>query len=216
MGRRCERNGLLTAGVSVRTKGARSRSAPAEWRPRSRVWSDSPRGSPTAVRAACRPGNRGWVAGRPGALRGLASGGSGRSCRCALGGCSCRGRCGVRLQRLLFDAAEDVGVVGNSRHGGARRSLGFAAIGFAYVVSLIPGVYLFRIASGLLQLGGGSSTTLDLLGGTLADAITAFIIILAMGLGLVIPKMLIDRIDRRRENPESLEANGHADLAQHP
>jgi len=92
----------------------------------------------------------------------------------------------------------------------------FAAIGFASVVSLIPGVYLFRMASGLLQLGGGSSTTLELLGGTLADAITAFIIILAMGLGLVIPKMLIDRIDRRQVEPGSLEANGHADLARHP
>ena len=92
----------------------------------------------------------------------------------------------------------------------------FAAIGFASVVSLIPGVYLFRMASGLLQLGSGSATTLDLLGGTLADAITAFIIILAMGLGLVIPKMLIDRIDRRQENSGPLEAEGHADVPQHP
>jgi uncharacterized membrane protein YjjB (DUF3815 family) len=91
----------------------------------------------------------------------------------------------------------------------------FAAIGFASVVSLIPGVYLFRMASGLLQLAGGSSTTLDLLSATLAVAITAFIIILAMGLGLVVPKMLIDRIDRRQENPRSSEAKEHADLPQH-
>jgi uncharacterized membrane protein YjjP (DUF1212 family) len=96
-----------------------------------------------------------------------------------------------------------------------RRHMPFAAIGFACVVSLIPGVYLFRMASGLLQLGGGASTTLDLLAATLADAITAFITILAMGLGLVIPKMLIDRIDRRQENPRSLEAKEHADLTQH-
>ena len=90
----------------------------------------------------------------------------------------------------------------------------FAAIGFASVVSLIPGVYLFRLASGLLQLAGGSQTTLDLLGATLADAITAFMIILAMGLGLIVPKMLIDRFDRRQKNSKSPEAKDHADFAQ--
>ena len=91
----------------------------------------------------------------------------------------------------------------------------FAAIGFASVVSLIPGVYLFRMASGLLQLAEGASTTLDLLGATLADAITAFIIILAMGLGLVVPKMLIARIERRQESSRALETKEHADLPQH-
>src|SRR5215469_4693309 len=91
----------------------------------------------------------------------------------------------------------------------------FAAIGFASVVSLIPGVYLFRMASGLLQLAGGTRTTLDLLGATLADAITAFMIILAMGLGLIVPKMLIDRIDRRQDQPRSSETKEHADLPQH-
>jgi uncharacterized membrane protein YjjP (DUF1212 family) len=91
----------------------------------------------------------------------------------------------------------------------------FAAIGFASVVSLIPGVYLFRMASGLSQLAGGTRTTLDLLGATLADALTAFMIILAMGLGLIVPKMLIDRIDRRQDHSRSSETKEHADLPQH-
>ena len=92
----------------------------------------------------------------------------------------------------------------------------FAAIGFAAVVSMMPGVYLFRMASGLLQVAAGSPTTLDLLGGTAADAITAFMIILAMGVGLVVPEMLIDRLERRRENAGSPQAKVAAQLAQKP
>jgi len=73
----------------------------------------------------------------------------------------------------------------------------FAAIGFASVVSMMPGVFLFRMASGLLQLAAGSHTTLDLVGGTVADAMTALTIILAMSLGLIVPKLAIDRLSER-------------------
>src|SRR5260221_1622449 len=74
----------------------------------------------------------------------------------------------------------------------------FAAIGFASVVSLMPGVFLFRMSSGLLQLANSANTTLPLLGATVADGMIAFTIILAMSFGLIVPKIVIDRLHLRR------------------
>jgi len=73
----------------------------------------------------------------------------------------------------------------------------FAAIGFASVVSLIPGVFLFRMASGLVQLAQGSHTTLELISATTADGMIAVTIILAMSFGLIVPKLAIDHFSER-------------------
>ena len=56
---------------------------------------------------------------------------------------------------------------------------------------MIPGVYLFRMFSGLLQIVGGPQATPELLSATLSDGLVAATIIMAMSFGLIIPKLVI-------------------------
>ena len=90
-----------------------------------------------------------------------------------------------------------------------RTHMPFAAIGFASVVSMMPGVYLFRMTSGLVQLAGGSQPNLQLISGTIADGMTATIIILAMSLGLIIPRMIVDYFGNWSTQPKIMGAAEH-------
>ena len=74
-----------------------------------------------------------------------------------------------------------------------RLRLPFAAFAFASVVSLIPGVYLFRMAAGLVDLVTlGQKASTDVLLNTIADGATAMLVVLAMAVGLILPKMCIE------------------------
>jgi uncharacterized membrane protein YjjB (DUF3815 family) len=65
----------------------------------------------------------------------------------------------------------------------------FAAIGFASVVAMIPGVYVFRVLGGILQLQNTSSSVLA---ATVSDAAVATLVVAAMAIGLVVPMHIRD------------------------
>src|SRR5262249_21573760 len=85
-----------------------------------------------------------------------------------------------------------------------RLRMPFAAFSFASIVSLMPGVFLFRMASGFIDLVASSGkASVTILLGAIADGTTAILIILAMTFGLIVPKMCVEhfRLDQARVSP---------------
>ena len=76
-----------------------------------------------------------------------------------------------------------------------RLHLPFAALAFSAVVSLMPGFFLFNAATGIVELVSiGPSAPAALLTSIAANGATAFLIILAMTFGLILPRMLFERV----------------------
>jgi hypothetical protein len=60
-----------------------------------------------------------------------------------------------------------------------------------------------------VQIAGGAEPTLSLIYGTIADGVTASTIILAMSLGLIVPKLIIDHLGNRSIQTGVMGAAGH-------
>jgi uncharacterized membrane protein YjjP (DUF1212 family) len=78
-----------------------------------------------------------------------------------------------------------------------RFQLPFSAIGFASVVSLMPGVLIFRALAGLAELQTATGATAEqLLVSTINDANTAWLTIFAMTVGFILPAGIYSWIRR--------------------
>jgi uncharacterized membrane protein YjjP (DUF1212 family) len=76
-----------------------------------------------------------------------------------------------------------------------RLHLPFAAVAFSAVVSMMPGFFLFNTAAALVELISiGPSAPEALLTSIVTSGATAFLIITAMASGLILPRMLYERL----------------------
>lgn len=74
-----------------------------------------------------------------------------------------------------------------------RLKLPFAALAFSAVVSMMPGIFVFKLASGLITVYlAGDQATLAMLTSLFAHGTATFLIVMVMTFGLIFPKMLID------------------------
>jgi len=78
-----------------------------------------------------------------------------------------------------------------------RVRLPFAGLAFASVVSLIPGLFLFRMAEAMVELVTlGSRAPQGIFDRVVANGTTAILIILAMSFGLIFPKICMQNLMR--------------------
>ncbi len=76
----------------------------------------------------------------------------------------------------------------------------FAGSAFACVVSLIPGVFLFRMAGGMVDLVTlGAQAPPQTFPQVMADGTTAVLIVIAMAFGLLVPKLCIENFAPSRD-----------------
>ena len=88
-----------------------------------------------------------------------------------------------------------------------RFRLPFAALGFSAVVSMVPGFYIFQTSSALLQLiSMGPDASPDLLMSAVANGTTAFLIVVAIAFGLILPRMLFEHFLPVSERPQQMAA----------
>lgn len=73
--------------------------------------------------------------------------------------------------------------------------LPFAALAFASVVSMMPGIFVFKFAASMVDIyEAGSTASLDMLLAAVSNGTGAFMIVMAMTFGLIVPKMMIEGI----------------------
>lgn len=90
-----------------------------------------------------------------------------------------------------------------------RLRIPFTAIGFAAVVALVPGMYMFRALAGLVQLAGGASS--PLLTATVSNAAVATVVVAGMAIGLAVPNHIRNAVLAARERRASPPIDGHRD-----
>ena len=84
---------------------------------------------------------------------------------------------------------------------GHRWRMPFAAIGFASVVSMLPGVYLFPMASGFAQMTAGVGVSATLVSATLYNGVVTAAVVLAMCPALLVPRLVLDGRSKRATRP---------------